>query len=250
MEKEWVHGPLILRDNGDGTACITGCEKTAERVEIPCLAEGLVVVGIEDRAFEDCTALREVSFAEAEGEAQYKYLEIGGNAFMGCTSLVSVALPSRVSVIGWGAFYHCHALREICFSPDTYVSGYAFGHCEALERVTPLSEVIEGTFSHCSSLKALPVTDDVTEIEDDAFEHCDGLTEIFFPETLMSIGDLAFRGCRGLKRVSFAAPDGWYSTSRYTDDEVALDLSDPERNAGWLANVDFDDGPNGWHRKK
>ena len=94
-----------------------------------------------------------------------------------------------------------------------------------------------------------PVTDRLTEIEDDAFEHCDGLTEIHFPQTLRRIGDLAFRGCRGLRRVSFAEKEGWYVTCRYHDSEDALDLSDPERNARLLVQVDFDDGPNGWYRK-
>ena len=251
-EKEWMHGALTIRDNEDGTASVIGCEKDASCVEIPSRSRGLAVVSIEDNAFEDCAALKELSFAEADEE---QWLEgqrlsrIGENAFMGCTSLTSVDLPDSVAVIGWGAFYHCHALREVSFSVCTYVSGYAFSHCTALERVTPLSEVIEGTFSHCVSLKALPVSERLRVIEDDAFEHCDGLTEIFFPETLKRIGDLAFRGCRGLKRATFAAPTGWYGTNRYTDDEAVLDLSDPERNARWLTNVDFDDGPNGWHRK-
>ena len=90
----------------------------------------------------------------------------------------------------------------------------------------------------------------MTEIEDDAFEHCDGLTEIVFPKSLRRIGDLAFRGCRGLIRVTFAETEGWYGTCRYDDSHDPLDLSDPERNARWLAQVDFDDGPNGWYRKR
>ncbi|MBO5653378.1 MAG: leucine-rich repeat domain-containing protein [Clostridia bacterium] len=252
MEQEWMDSPLTIRDNGDGTATVTNCEKDALCVEIPARARGLDVVEIADNAFEDCTALRELTFAEADEEQWlegHRLSQIGGNAFMNCTALTSVTIPDSVAVIGWGAFYGCTALKEVCFSPLTYVSGYAFSHCTSLERVTPLSEVIEGTFSHCASLRQLPVTDRLTEIEDDAFEHCDGLTEICFPKTLRRIGDLAFRGCRGLKRVTFAETEGWFGTCRYDDSHEALDLTDPERNARLLAHVDFDDGPNGWYRK-
>ena len=251
MERKYGHLTLSSGEQEE-TLTVTACDRGAEKVTIPMRVDGLPVVGIGDRAFADCSKLKEIVFPEADDALFFEgktFREIGGNAFMNYTALTSVTLPESVAVIGWAAFYGCTALKEVCFSPLTYVSGYAFSHCTALERVTPLSEVIEGTFSHCASLRQLPVTDRLTEIEDDAFEHCDGLTEICFPQTLRRIGDLAFRGCRGLKRVTFAETEGWFGTCRYDDSHEALDLTDPERNARLLAHVDFDDGPNGLYRK-
>ncbi len=254
MKKHIHHPPFLFTvHEEEGIAHITDCDKEVTSVTVPARVDGLPVTAIDDHAFKNCVLLTEVLFEEPDVEMQWEnktLSEIGGNSFMNCVALTAIDLPDTVCVIGWGAFAGCRALRSARFSPYAYVSGYVFSHCEALEEVTPLSTVIEGTFSHCASLKSLPVTDGLDEIEDDAFEHCDGLTEIVFPSTLTRIGDLAFRGCRGLRRVTFEAPDGWYVTCRYDDSEDPLDLSDPEKNANWLAHIDFDDGPNGWHRKK
>jgi hypothetical protein len=252
MEKKY--GPLTLSLNEEeGALTVTACDKAAETLTIPMRVDGLPVVGIGERAFADCSKLKEIVFPEADDALFFEgktFREIGGNAFMNCTSLREVDLPDNVDFIGWGAFYGCTSLVRAHFSSEAYVSGYAFVHCTALKEVTPLSTVSEGVFSHCESLTVLPVTDTLDEIEDDAFEHCDGLTEIVFPASLERIGDLSFRGCQNLSRATFASPDGWYVTSRYTEDEDAVDLSDPEKNAYRLSHVDFDDGPNGMYKRK
>lgn len=252
MEKKY--GPLTLSENEEeGTLTVTACDKAAETVTIPMRVDGIPVVGIGGRAFEGCQALKEITFPEADDDLFLEgktFCEIGGNAFMGCSSLREVILPDNVCVIGWGAFYGCTSLVRVLFSPRAYVSGYAFVRCTALKEVTPLSTVSEGAFSHCEGLISLPVTETLDEIGDDAFEHCDGLTEIVFPPTLERIGDLAFRGCQNLSHATFASPDGWYVTNRYTDDEDEVDLSDPEKNAYRLTHVDFDDGPNGMYKRK
>lgn len=253
--KEQIHHPpfLFTVHEEEGTVSLTECDKEVTSVTVPARVDGYPVTAIDDNAFKDCVLLTEVLFEDPDVEMQLEdkiLSEVGGNSFMNCVSLTAIDLPRTVCVIGWGAFAYCRALRSVRFSPSAYVSGYVFSRCEVLEEVTPISYVVEGTFSYCAALKRLPVTDDLEEIEDDAFEHCDGLTEIVFPATLTHIGDLAFRGCRGLERVSFEAPDGWYATSRYDREHTPIDLSDPERNARRLARVDFDDGPNGWYKQK
>ena len=245
-------GKLTYREINGGTAYIvTECEKDAVEVEIPAKVDGLPVTAVWYHAFENCTLLEKVTFPEPTEEDWVQgntFDEIGDYAFSGCSSLKEVEIPYCVHTIGRGAFYDCVSLRKATFG-DIFVGSYAFSGCKKLEEVSPVDYVNEGVFRFCESLKELPVTKDLKEIGEDAFEHCYGLTEITIPATTRCIEGLAFRSCRGLKRVVFEEPNGWVWHCRYTDKDYPLDLSDPERNAKSLGEVDFDDGVSSWRRE-
>ncbi len=264
-DKKFEKLTLTLNSEGDRYE-VTDCEKDAVEVRIPKEVDGIPVLGIGDRAFEDCTMLRSVIFPDevlipkAEIDESLEVWEIamlelesrywiGANAFMGCTSLIEIYLPDYVTVIGHGAFYHCHSLTSVRFGKDTYLEPYAFSNCRSLCTVSVTRYASEGAFSHCMSLTSLPITDDVDTICEDAFEHCYGLTEITIPASVTRIESLAFRNCRGLTRVTFESPEGWVGTNRYMmGKKNKLDLSDPERNARWLSGMDFDDGVIAWFK--
>ena len=246
-------GNLIFREINDGTAYIVAeCDKTAVEVEIPAKVDGLPVTAVGYNAFEDCTLLKKVVFPEPTEEDRMlcqTFDEICEYAFSGCSCLEEVELPYCVHTIGRGAFYNCVSLRKATFF-DAFVGSYAFSGCKSLQSVSPVNYVNEGTFRFCESLTQLPVTKTLKEIEEDAFEHCYGLTEIVIPATTKYIGGLAFRSCRGLKKVVFEEPNGWTWLNRYTDEEKPLDLSDPERNARSLGEIDYDDGVSSWRKRK
>lgn len=66
----------------------------------------------------------------------YPVTEIGAYAFSGCTSLVSVTLPSHLETIGDHAFYHCHALTCIRLAKGPRCVGNgAFMNCYALHDI-------------------------------------------------------------------------------------------------------------------
>ena len=260
---EIEYGPLTLREHetyesleGDRAYKIVRCQEDATRVVIPVAVDGIPVTCIGDRAFHGCRALTEVVFPDEEERLDYDYfsVEIGGNAFMNCTSLRSLDLPDYVAIIGHGAFYGCTALERITIPDEKhcYIAPRSFSDCRSLREVTPLSELSDGIFSGCASLTALPITEEVTEFPEDCFEHCDGLVELTIPRHVTRIVSEAFSGCYNLRTVTFEDPEGWYASNRYSFFEgkhFPLDLTDPEKNAHELAYMDFDDGIVAWQKK-
>ncbi|MBQ8839778.1 MAG: leucine-rich repeat domain-containing protein [Clostridia bacterium] len=244
---------LTLRpDSFESTCVIIDCEKDAQSVEIPLEVNGLLVVGIEEQAFKDCSQLEAVTFPCEKDYYAHKdftsMFEIGDYAFNYCTSLKSIDIPCHVSFIGRGAFSGCSSLA-FAHVPDCYIGPYAFYECKALETINPTDSISEGIFSGCEALKVFPVSTKTVEIEEDAFEHCYELVDITIPKGVERIGSLAFRSCYGLKRVTFENPEGWTWHCVYNDTDYTLDLSDPEKNAEMLSKMDFDDGCAYWERK-
>ena len=246
-------GKLTLRpDNFENTCVIIDCEKDVQSVEIPLYVNNLLVCGIEEQAFKNCANLESVTFPCEEDyfnhDEYVNLFEIGDYAFNYCTSLKSIDIPCHVSSIGRGAFCGCSSLTSVSV-PNCYIGPFAFYECKALEKINPTDSISEGIFSGCESLKVFPVSSKTVEIEEDAFEHCYELVDITIPKGVERIGPLAFRSCYGLKRVTFENPLGWHWTCVYNDMEYDLDLSDPEKNAKMLSQMDFDDGCGGWFRK-
>ena len=243
----------LCEDDDTPSYTVTACDKAVKEVEIPLMVNGLPVTEIGDYAFQDCKELCTVTFPELTIEAVAEgagIRRIGDHAFMGCVFLKRMDIPATVSSVGWGCFHSCQRLKEVVAPSHTYFSGYAFAHCSALWSVTPLSTVSEGLFSHCVSLTTLPLTEDAEEIGEDGFENCAGLKRITIPASVTEIEALAFRGCENLTHVTFAAPDGWYEVSSHYDKEGRLTLDDPQKNAKWLSEMDFDDGVIAWRRRK
>ncbi len=129
-----------------------------------------------DRAFLDCTGLKEVTIPNS-------VTSIGDLAFSGCSGLTEVTIPNSVTSIGDYAFSNCSGLKEITI-PNSVTS------------------IGEGAFWGCTGLTAITIPEGVTSIGDYAFNNCTGLTEITIPNSVTSIGVGAFRGCSGLTEVT------------------------------------------------
>lgn len=107
---------------------------------------------------------------------------IGEFAFRGST-LESINLPSRVTEIGYGAFWDCTSLPSITI-PDsvTEIGDYAFYYCSSLTSVTignGVTSIGQEAFEYCSSLTSVTIGNSVNKIGFRAFGSCDSLTSVY-----------------------------------------------------------------------
>lgn len=101
---------------------------------------------------------------------------IANNAFNGCTTLVSVSLPSNLESIGASTFNGCSSLINITIPASvTSIGNNAFSGCTKLGTVTILrtssKEITEGgknMFQNCSSLVAIYVPSKLVNIYKEA----------------------------------------------------------------------------------
>ncbi len=148
------------------------------------------MTGIDEYAFDSCTALASVTFG--------KGLEwIWDDAFCGCSALTDITIPAGVTEIGENPFYHCAGLKEIHVDKDNA----AFASQDGVLFDKALAELI-----CCPGGRAgdYTVPDSVTAIAAGAFSGNTNLTGVTVPESVTSIGEGAFSGCEGLTVRGYA----------------------------------------------
>ena len=144
------------------------------------------VVGIDEEAFMNCTSLTSVKLPST-----LTYIDV--SAFEGCTRLTSVDIPDAVSSINNRAFYGCTGLAAIDIPNSVvYIGDYAF----------------EG----CSGLMSLTLGNSVRYICKKAFYGCSGLTSLYIPKSVTSILDAAFDNCTELMNIKVEAGNPTYDS--------------------------------------
>ena len=132
---------------------------------------------------------------------------IADYAFLGCSGLTSVSIPSSVTSIGAYAFSDCSGLTSVLIPASvTSIGDSAFSGCTGLTSVTIPSSVTSigsQAFLGCSGLTSVSIPASVTSIGAYAFYGCSGLTSMSIPAGVISIGSGAFYGCSGLTSASF-----------------------------------------------
>ena len=203
---------------------MAGCdfngEKTDGKLSILDLSEAKIVEGGDayvrniDNQYTSNDKLGESAFLGCSGLTSLtipsSVTSIGDRAFGYCSGLTSLTLPSGVTSIGWYAFYGCCGLTSLTLpSSVTSIGWYAFYGCSGLTSLTipsGVTEIGEGVFHGCSGLTSLTIPSGVTLIRDKAFYGCSGLTSLTIPSGVTSIRDYAFAGCCGL--TSLTIPSG------------------------------------------
>ena len=135
--------------------------------------------------FQDCVNLTRISLPST-------LISFGGSIFSGCTSLTSVTIPANVECADAFAFQGCTNLREVIFQGNTMVGIGALDRSGLISITLPEANalVMEGLFSHCSSLRSVTLPETVTEIQHHAFDRCS--TELTFQGDAPVIDENAF----------------------------------------------------------
>ena len=154
-------------------------------------------------AFLNCSGLTSLSLPSS-------LTSIEREAFAGCSGLTSLSLPSSLTSMKYRAFYGCSGLTSLSLpSSLTSIEYYAFYGCSGLTSLSLPSGITSidcNAFSGCSGLTSLTLPSSLTSIDSGAFSGCSGLTSLTLPSSLTSIDSGAFSGCSGL--TSLSLPSG------------------------------------------
>ena len=196
--------------NINGTITITGYTGPGGSVTIPATLNGLPVTRIADFAFVKCTNLASVTIPTG-------VISIGGTAFWLCTNLaaITVEAPNSAYTSEDGVLFDKGQTTLIRFPAGkagaytvpnsvTRIDG-AFSSCANLTSVTMGNSVtnIGGfTFAGCRNLRNVTIPDSITSIGFCAFDGCRRLSSVTIPDSVNNIDDNAFRGCGGLTNVA------------------------------------------------
>ena len=164
---------------------------------------------------------------------------VGKNMFDDCSNLISLKLPSSVTIISRLSFWGCTNLKELRFPAScTTIESSSFYGCKNLSSIYLGSQVdtFEGdNFSGCDNLeyidvdaenkkfksvdgvlyttsgkivkypigrndKEFSIPNEITEIGKSAFDDA-SIESVAIPEGLVGIGSSAFAGCKNLKAI-------------------------------------------------
>ncbi len=166
----------------------------------------VTTIGYE--AFLSCTSLISVNIPNS-------VTTIGYQCFKGCSSLVSVNIPNSVTYIGYGVFRDCSSLVSVNIPNSvTYIGSSAFRDCSSLISVNipdSVTKILFNTFYGCSSLINIYIPESVTSIEGEVFNYCTSIESITIPNSVTSLGitnsngstyyEEVFGACTSLKSV-------------------------------------------------
>ena len=130
----------------------------------------------------------------------YNVTEIDDEAFIDCSDLTSVVIPSSVELILSNPFQGCSSLASIVVDEGNrwYDSR---DNCNAIVIKRGDSRPVNMLIAGC---KNTLIPSSVTSIDDDAFSGS-GLTSITIPSSVTSIGWSAFSNCSSLESVTIPA---------------------------------------------
>ena len=152
---------------------------------------------IYDNAFLDCSNLTTI-------EMPSTITSIGADAFCGCSSLSNLEIPSGVTSIGKGAFEGCSSLSNLELpSGVTSIEERTFllSGLTSMKIPNCVTSIGEKAFMDCSNLTSIEIPYGVTSIEGGVFARCSSLIGVKIPATVTTIGESAFYDCSSLTSI-------------------------------------------------
>lgn len=162
------------------------------------------------KAFLNCTALEEVTFAK-----DIALTTVGGNVFENCASLTAIELPLGLTSVGTYMFKNCTSLADVTI-PEGYTAlpNYTFYGCSALKSIKlPSTMTAIGNYSfYATGLESieLPANYQPSKASVDiyAFQNCANLKTAILPAGMAIIPNQYFNGCTSLTTIKLIDADG------------------------------------------
>lgn len=146
-------------------------------------------------------------------------INIGADAFYGCSGIESVTIGKSVTRIDSNAFHDCASLETIYISESiNFISGNAFNGCSGLKNITVadgnavyrssgncIIEKDSGTLVCGCNYSVIPDDGSVKAIGEHAFACCEGLTDLTIPDSVETLEWAAFFGCPDLISVTIGS---------------------------------------------
>lgn len=133
-----------------------------------------------------------------------------GNAFSGCTGLLSVIVDNDVTSINYRAFKNADQLTSVIIGDGVqHIAAETFAGCNLLSSIQLGSGItsIPNEFADgCPSLLGIDIPMGVTTIGNAAFRYCK-FTSMVLGGSITSIGENAFYACNNLPSVTIIAYD-------------------------------------------
>ena len=218
--EEFIYEGVHYKALEDGTLCVIQGDPDIEEVIIPATINGIQVTKIASAAFRGNKKLKSVFLPDG-------IVEICYYAFMDCTSLKTVNIPSTIETIGACAFTrsainhlyipsNTHSISEMAFSQcpnlrTVYfedgieeMSNNIFEGCQSIISVRlpgTLKVIPEETFMMCINLSEVIIPYGIEKIGKGAFINCFALDKLFIPDSVTTIEDAAFRLCKNLSSI-------------------------------------------------
>ncbi len=166
---------IKYRDISATTIAFSGVTKQTESLTIPNEINGRTITMIDSYAFRNDGTLKTLDLSVATG-----ITSISTGAFLGCTSLESIVIPSNVLYTYEDLFRGCTSLQSAeVYAPITSINEYMFGNCSALKEFTvpaTATRIDKFAFENCASLETVTIPESVTRIAVTAFRNCPNLT--------------------------------------------------------------------------
>ena len=173
------------------------------------------VTTIAEAAFNGCTKLKTVTFAEGgTSNLQLGSLEDEAGVFEGSTAITTVTLPKRIQIIGSRAFYNVKTITTMTI-PDNAslekIGNMAFYYNNKVTKINlpeGLTYIGEKAFYYwqATNFKTLTIPSTVTYIGPSAFYSCNKLTTVTFTDggtEPLELSEKIFYGCTALTTVTF-----------------------------------------------
>jgi len=183
---------------------------SSNNAEVFVYTEGAVVPQdvVRVRVHPSVTIIPEMTFQEQnkleEVELCEGLLEIGRDAFLNCSSLKRINIPSTATTICNWAFYNCKKIEELNLPEGLIEIGIRTFSDTSIKRIKVPSTVTiikESAFDSCKKLQQVELCEGLQSIGDYAFDNCPSLNHIIVPTTVTSIGEKTFWGCKSLRKL-------------------------------------------------